>query len=331
MIIIKYLKYFLVTLVIALFAFLPLRVRAEESEPIEINRKVSLTYADITAFNYYPQEDYTLMVYHIENFFTRYNIDNKNGLYPYSISLKSQLSYIDLEANQNSISELYKFINGNKSIKGGYYLIVSYNDIYILIDSTLNPPILNTSIDGFIVYWTDFNIVPGTNELKKHLRVLKSVSGIGYTISSITHQEFFNTFGFYLEFIQVIYNEDDIDFKDIYDLGFEDGKEIGRIEGYNDGYEQGKIEGEQKGYSDGFIAGDNNGYSRGYKEGKEYGLANCNGDVNALSAIIPNIVGTIWGVMQDFLSIEVYGISAWKILSALSSVALVLLAIKLFK
>lgn len=293
----KKIKYFILIITILFISLLPLEVSAEETENIEITRELVLTYNEVTSFNIYPKDGYSILVYYIEDYF---NIDN-----PYNIKLKSYLAN-KIEVNALNITYFYAIIGGTYYIDD-IALIVDNNNLYILVNSSLKPIAPPNGNGQGNFEWTDFVYNSVTKLYEMVLLFKVNQSSQGQPIWSYSHKDYFNLLGLSIEFKHLLSTEDGSYYEYIYNLGFEDGEKSG----YNSGYSK--------------------GYSVGYKEGKAYGESIADGEVNALASIIPNIVGTIWGVTKDFLSIEVYGISPWQILAALSSIALVLLAIKLIR
>lgn len=63
------------------------------------------------------------------------------------------------------------------------------------------------------------------------------------------------------------------------------------------------------------------GYRDGYKEAE--------GTIDGFSKIVPSVFGSIWLVVTDFLSIEIFGISLWSILLLFASLSLLILFLKL--
>lgn len=300
-------KYIVMLLSIILFMY-PIRVNAEDG-PIIIQRTVSLSYEDVTGFEIYNKGSKTYYVYKLESFLNRFGIDN-TGLYPSGMTLSSQILHYEKTIEQRDF-QYYNELLTNPSVGNDsyYFLIVDNNDLYIVLDSYLKPVSFTSSGIGpnFQFSWSNMTRISGSSYYQTHVYM----SDANYTYSTIiltmTQVEYFNSFGFYVEFTQELDEITEIDYDSVYKVGYNDGKQVG----YNQGHAE--------------------GYAKGYKDGKEYGYSIADGEVNALASIFPNVIGSIWGVAKDFLSIPIYGVTPWQIFMALSSISLVILAIRLFR
>lgn len=301
-------KYIVMLLSVILFMY-PIRVHAQDG-PITVQRTVSLSYEDVTGFEIYKKGSKTYYVYKLENFLNRFGIQN-TGLYPSGMTLSSQILHYEKTIEQRDFdfyNRLLKDPNYNVA-DSRYFLIVNNNDLYVVLDSYLKPVSFTSSGAGpnFQFTWSEFYPISGSSLHELYVYMHDAEYSYSVIILKMTQVEYFNAFGFYVEFTQELDGSTEIDYDNVYKAGYNDGKEVG----YNQGHAE--------------------GYAKGYKEGKEYGYSIADGEVNALASIFPNVIGSIWGVAKDFLSIPIYGVTPWQIFMALSSISLVILAIRLFR
>lgn len=300
-------KYIVMLLSVILFMY-PIRVNAEDG-PIVIHRTVSLSYEDVTSFEIYNKGSKTYYVYKLESFLNRFGINN-TGLYPSGMVLSSQILHYEKTIEQRDF-QFYNSLLTNPSVGNDsyYFLIVDNNDLYIVLDSHLKPLAFTSSGVGpqFQYTWSDFQPISGSSYHQLYVYMHDNNYTYSVIILAMTQVEYFNSFGFYVEFTQELDEITEIDYDSVYKVGYNDGKQVG----YNQGHAE--------------------GYAKGYKDGKEYGYSIADGEVNALASIFPNVIGSIWGVAKDFLSMPIYGVTPWQIFAALSSISLVILAIRLFR
>ena len=70
-------------------------------------------------------------------------------------------------------------------------------------------------------------------------------------------------------------------------------------------------------------------FKDGYNSGYTQGRVDVQKENKSLLSVIPATIGSIWLVISDFLSFEVFGLNLWAILIVFASFSLLVLIIKM--
>ena len=70
-------------------------------------------------------------------------------------------------------------------------------------------------------------------------------------------------------------------------------------------------------------------YRDGYVEGYNNGRVDVQKENKSLLSVIPTAIGSVWLMISDFLSFEVFGLNLWSIIIVFASFSLLVLIIKM--